>query len=99
MEGLWSKAIKTTGSVGAVAFLIYTILNYLFSEQIVALFGSEKIFILTVVIISALLIILLVAIIKDKGQPKITTQHGGPKLGGPKVTYKDNSTHKGDNNF
>lgn len=95
MEGLcWSKAIKATGSVGVVAFLIYTILKYLFSEQIIALFGSEKLFMLTIVIIAGLLIIFLVAIIKTKGQPEVPVQPGDPK-----VTYRDNSTHNGDNNF
>lgn len=94
MDGLWPRIIKTTGAVGVVALLIYTVLNYVYSSQIQALFGSEKLFAITIIIISALLTILLVAIIKPKEKSDIPIQTEGPK-----VTYKDNSTHNGDNNF
>lgn len=94
MEGIWAKAIKATGSIGVVAFLLYTVLNYLFSEQIVILFGSEKMFMITIGITAILLIILLVAILKPKEQPISPIQTGSPK-----VNYRDNSTHNGDNNF
>jgi cobalamin synthase len=94
MEGIWPKIIKATGSVGVVAFLFYTVLNYVFSAQIVALFGSEKIFLLTIAIISALLILLLVSILKSKENSENANQSDGPK-----VTYKGRSTHNGDNNF
>lgn len=94
MEGIWPKIIKATGSVGVVAFLFYTVLTYVYSEKIVALFGSEKLFVVTIVVIAALLIILLVAILKSKEKSETTSQPEGPK-----VTYRDNSTHNGDNNF
>lgn len=94
MDGMWSKVIKTTGSVGVVAFLCYIVLNQVYSERIVTLFGSEKLFALTVVIIAALLIILLVAILKSKEKSEIPNQPEGSK-----VTYSGSSTHNGDNHF
>ena len=94
MEGFWPKVIKATGSVGVVAFLFYTVLNHVFSEQIVALFGSEKLFVVIIIIIAALLIILLVAILKSKEKSEPLSQSEGPK-----VTYSGNSKHNGDNNF
>ncbi|MDB5765153.1 MAG: hypothetical protein JWQ21_4148 [Herminiimonas sp.] len=94
MEGLWGKVIKATGCVGVVAFLLYTAINNLFSAEIVALFGSEKIFLLTSIVITALLIILLAAILKSKEKSETASQ-----IEGPKVTYKGRSTHNGDNNF
>ncbi len=94
MDNIWTTAIKATGSVGVVGFLIYFILNQIFSEQIIELFGSDKLFALTILIISALLIVFLVAILKSKESPENTG-----KAGGNKVTYKDNATHNGDNNF
>lgn len=94
MEGFWSKAIKATGSVGVVAFLLYTVLNYLFSAQIVTLFGSERMFFVTIGIIAVLLIILIITILKPKEKNEGLVQSGGPK-----VNYRDDSTHNGDNNF
>jgi len=94
MDSIWSNVIKATGSVGVVAFLIYIILNHVFSEQIVKLFGSDRLFELTILIIAALLIVFLVAILKSK-----ETLERKSRSEGPKVAYRDNSTHNGDNNF
>ena len=103
MDSFWSNAIKATGSVGVVAFLIYYILEHVFSEKIVQLFGSDKLFELTILVIAALLIVLLVAVLKTKHknqpeEPKEIMEHK-IRSEGPKVTYKDNSTHNGNNNF
>jgi cobalamin synthase len=94
MEDIWPKVIKTTGSVGVVALLVYTVLKYVYSEQIVALFGSEKLFVLTIFVIAALSIILLVAILKSKEKSETPSQSEGPN-----ITYSGKSTHNGDNNF
>jgi len=94
MDSIWSDIIKATGSVGVVAFLIYFVLGHVYSDQIVALFGSDKLFALTVIVIAALLIVLLVSILKSK--EKTESSHPSD---GPKITYSDNSIHNGDNNF
>lgn len=95
MDELWAKAIKVTGAVSVVAYLIYTLLQYIFSDQIVALFGSEKLFAITLFIIASLMVILTISILwtKKNTSHKSTTQ---PKV---KVVYRDQSTHHGDNNF
>lgn len=94
MEGIWPRIGKATGSVGSVALLFYTVINHVYSEKILALFGSEKLFVVTIVVIAALLIILLVTILKKKGKSETPI-----KSEGPKVTYSGKSTHNGDNNF
>lgn len=108
MGKYWLEAIKITGAVGVVAFLVYKIVGYIYSEKIVDQFGSDKMFVLTVGIVSAVFLILLVAVLKHKykvdvsdvsdvsdGKEKIKRKEGE----GPKVLYKDSSIHKGDNNF
>lgn len=94
MDKIWGTIIRATGSVGVVAYLLYYLINQIFSEQIIRLFGSDKLFALTIIIIAALLIILLVAILKPKESPETSRQSKSPQ-----VTYKGNSTHNGNNNF
>lgn len=94
MDNMWVTIVKATGLGGIVGFLIYYVLKHIFSEQIIKLFGSDKLFALTVMIIATLLIILLVAIFKSQEKSQSSHQSAGAK-----VTYSGNSTHNGDNNF
>ena len=95
MDVFWVKAIKTTGAVGIVSFLLYTVLHYVFSDKIVAIFGSDRLFAITFATIISLLLILPISILwtKQSSSRKSTAQ---PKV---KVVYGDQSTHNGDNNF
>lgn len=95
MDELWEKIIKVTGAVGLVTLLIYTTLQYVFSDQIVALFGSEKMFVITIIIIASLFIILTISILWTKKD----TSHKSTEKPKVKVVYQDQSTHHGDNNF
>lgn len=95
MDELWVKVIKITGAVSVIAFLVYTLFQYIYSDRIVALFGGEKLFVITIFLTASLVIILAVSILwaKKSTSHKFTTQ---PKA---KVVYRDQSTHHGDNNF
>lgn len=95
MDVFWAKAIKTTGAVGVVSLLLYTVLNYVFSPQIVAIFGSDRLFAITFATVISLLLILLIYILwtKENSSRKSTAQSE------VKVVYRDRSTHNGDNNF
>ncbi len=102
MDGMWSKVIKITGAVGVVGFLIYIVLINIFSKDIATMFGSDRLFALTVGTISVLFIILLVSILNAKEKSKLSHKKKSKptvKSNGPKVTYQDRSTHNGDNNF
>lgn len=94
MEKLWVPIIKSTGAVGVISYLIYTVVNHLFNDQIIKLFGSEKLFVISLVVLSSLLIILLVAVLIRTNQ-----KPSNPESGSPKVNYNNNSIHNGDNNF
>lgn len=94
MDDIWTKVIKSTGVVGVIAFLLYVVTNHIFSEQIVLLFGGDKMFALTSIVIAALFVILLVVILKQKEKRGCEVESDGPK-----VTYSGKSIHNGDNNF
>lgn len=92
MEVAWVKIIKVTGSVGVIAFLIYYLMTELFSEKIIALFGGDKLFILVLIIISVLAVAIIIAIKTSKSDSRASNKSVN-------ITYKDKSTHKGDNKF
>jgi hypothetical protein len=79
MEDLWPKIIKATGLVGAGALFFYTIINYVFSDETVALFGNKIIFLLTTALIAVMLIILLVAFLKSEGDSEDANEFNRPK--------------------
>jgi hypothetical protein len=94
MDEIWTKVIKTTGYVGVVSFLIYVLLENIFSPVIIEMFGSERMFTITFVIVTALIFVLLVAILVSKSKPDVV-----PQSKTNKVVYKNKSKHDGDNNF
>lgn len=100
MDKAWTDIIKVTGAVGVIGLLISLLLPYLFSEQIVGLLGSEKMFYLIVVLVCGLLIALIVSILKSKESKPQSSKDESPKAPNKKidVTYNE-STHNGDNNF
>ena len=92
----WTKIVKYGGSVALVTLLLYTVINYLFTKEIIELFGSDRLFFILVLLIASLLIILLISIIYKS---KEGTSKSGNASNNPQVTYKNRSTHNGDNNF
>lgn len=106
MDKAWIQVIKITGAVGVVAFLAYMVINYIYSDKVVELFGSEKMFVLSVGIISAVFLILLIAVLKKTDKTGGEDEKGNTSENikiieseGPKVTYNDKARHNGDNNF
>ncbi|WP_141103622.1 hypothetical protein [Cobetia sp. QF-1] len=63
MDKTWITAIKVTGPVGVVGFLLWALMSFLFREDVIGLFGSEKLFILAVILVSCLFIALITAIL------------------------------------
>lgn len=63
MDKTWNTAIKVTGPVGVVGLLLWTLMNFVFREDVIALFGSDKVFILVVILVSCLFIALITAIL------------------------------------
>ena len=92
----WVNFIKATGAVGVVGFLFASLMEYLFSNQIIELFGSDRVFYLTVLIVCFLFIALMAALLKRKDSDKNSSVE--PKSKTIQVNY-DGSTHNGDNNF
>ncbi|MCP3848892.1 MAG: hypothetical protein GY694_01450 [Gammaproteobacteria bacterium] len=99
MDKAWIDIIKVTGAVGVVGALFSLLLTQLFSEQIVNLLGSERMFYLIMVIVGGLLIALIVSIFKPKeSSNKGDSDSTNAPTKKVNVTY-DKSTHNGDNNF
>lgn len=84
------KAFLKTGSpIGVIGLILYLIVDSLFAKDVYQFLGSEKVFIL----ILAVLCVLVTAIIFTVNRSSSAANSG------PSVTYKDNSTHNGDNRF
>ena len=106
MDKAWVDVIKITGAVGVVAFLAYIVINYVYSDKVIELFGSDRMFILSIGIVSSVFIILLIAVLKQKDKAGGTGEQGKVnenikiiETEGPKVTYQDKAKHNGNNNF
>lgn len=97
MDPIWNTAIKSTGAVGVVSFLIYMLVDKIYNEKIYALLGGERIFVITLIIFSIFSVILVTAILAGR-KKELPVQKDSSKIEN-KVTYKDNSTHDGDNRF
>ncbi len=82
-------AIKVTGAVGVIGLLFSILIKLLFQHEIITLFGSDRMFYIVVLIISILGAAIIIAVLKGNRPDKVS----------PKVVYKDNSKHEGDNRF
>ena len=89
MDPIWKTTIKVTGAVGVVGLLFGILIEMLFQKEVITLFGSDRMFYIVVLLICIFGIAIITAIIKN------TNTRGGA----PKVLYKDNSKHQGDNRF
>ncbi|MEZ8037040.1 hypothetical protein [Vibrio crassostreae] len=108
MNNSWVKVIAITGSVGVFAFLFSLLMGHVFSEKIVDLLGSERVFYIIVALISIFAIFTLVALFKPRRQSDSDTNgnvsetsksQSEPLKKDISVTYNGNSTHNGDNHF
>lgn len=100
MDKAWIDIIRITGPVGVVALLLSLTINHLFSEEIVNLLGSSKLFFILVLIIFVLFFTLIFAIKHHKSNSpldrKENTEEVAKKV---KIKYDNGSTHNGDNKF
>jgi uncharacterized membrane protein len=68
MEKFWEQALKVTGPVAVVGILIWALLKFVFREDVVALFGSEKLFVIVLILLLILAIALITSILVYKGK-------------------------------
>lgn len=100
MDKAWIKIITITGSVGVVGFLFSILMSHLFNAEIVNFLGSEKLFFILVLLILGLIMALLFAIMKPKGNSQISASSASSEPGkNIEISYDHGSTHIGDNNF
>ncbi len=86
---MWKTAIKVTGSVGVVGLLFSIVIKLLYQQEIITLFGSDRMFYISILIICIIGIAFIFAIL-NKNKPKDRSST---------VVYKDNAKHQGDNRF
>jgi len=89
MEKIWSTAIKVTGPVGVVAALVWFLVRSIYREDVLALFGSEKVFILTLLLIGFLFIGLISAILVYRDTQKMSAVSVTPSTKNYKAVIKD----------
>lgn len=103
------KSITKTGSVVSLSFLaLYLVVDNIFQEAVYKLLGSEKIFIIILVILAIIFTVLLSDIFSKKDRanpnpprnlPNQPSNSSSQPNNAPSVNYKDSSTHNGDNRF
>jgi hypothetical protein len=74
MEKFWEKALSVTGPVAVVGFLLAMFINKLFEKRVLELFGSEKLFYLTMAILSILGSAFILSILVYRSKQRETTQ-------------------------
>lgn len=84
MEKFWEQALKVTGPVAVVGILIWALLKFVFREDVVALFGSEKLFVIVLILLLILAIALITSILVYKGKE--------PKKGRQRLQGEGNKT-------
>ncbi|QHS14662.1 hypothetical protein [Shewanella sp. Arc9-LZ] len=106
MDNFWVKVIKVTGYVGVIAFLFTLLMEYVFSESIIALLGSEKVFYIIVALLAIFTLCILIALLKPphRDDNKAKNNHSQPTEHNKEkkdisVTYTGESTHNGNNLF
>lgn len=62
MDNFWKEAVKVTGPVAVVGFIIAYVLENVFQKDILEMFGSDRAYYLTVFIIAALLVTLILSV-------------------------------------
>jgi phosphotransferase system glucose/maltose/N-acetylglucosamine-specific IIC component len=97
MDKAWTKIITVTGAVGVIGLLFSLLMNHFFNIEIANLLGSEKLFYIIVMIICVFAVAIVLAILKPKDSG--VSSSSNPSSKEIKITYDNESTHNGDNNF
>ncbi|WP_100635521.1 hypothetical protein [Marinomonas sp. ef1] len=85
---------KTGGAVGSFCVILYLMVDKLFQEPVYNFLGSDKVFILLLIILGVVLTAIIVT--QRTKSPKSDIKQS---KAGPTVNYTDSSTHNGDNRF
>lgn len=88
MDDFWKNALKVGGPVTIVAFVLWLVVGKLFEEEVMALFGEGKLFIIILLVISGLLICLFAAILTFKQKDS-----NMPEKSNNKAVFKDTNIH------
>lgn len=91
-SSMWKIAIKSTGPVAVIAILLWALINSFFASEVLAIFGSNRAFILALVLISGLLAILFAAVLMHRYEGSVKRKTPPPT----QVLNVSNSSVKGD---
>lgn len=98
MEKFWIKIVVATGAVGVVSYLIFTLINSIFTDEMAEVLGDENLTYIIALLIFLLGFALILAILKSKAK---TSQASNPTSQNKNInlSYGKESHHNGDNNF
>jgi hypothetical protein len=77
MESFWKEAVKVTGSVAVVGFILALAIKSIFQENVLNTFGSDQVFYLSVFIVGVLAAALILAVIVNGKRPQNTSESNG----------------------
>ncbi|MEW8351133.1 MAG: hypothetical protein AB2687_22735 [Candidatus Thiodiazotropha taylori] len=63
MDDFWKNALKATGPVAVVGFILWSVLSTVFEQPILNLFSSMQVFSLVMFVICALIVVLVFSIL------------------------------------
>lgn len=74
MESFWKEAVKVTGSVAVVGFILALAIKSIFQESVLSTFGSEQVFYLSTFILGFLAVALILALIVNRKKSQNTNE-------------------------
>ncbi|ELL4667634.1 hypothetical protein Q5V23_001437 [Vibrio fluvialis] len=95
----WEGIIKVTGAVGLVGLLFALLMRHFFSEQIISLLGSDRVFSIIIALVAIFFILMIIALLNRSSSVNEPNNTTSPTKKEVIVTYRDNANHNGDNKF
>ena len=93
MGNFWKEAVKVTGPVAVVGFILVFVIKNIFRQDVIDIFGSEQMFYLTIFILCILAVAFILSLVLYGGRPKSA---GGQNEGGSRSISIDKSEVNGD---
>lgn len=92
MDDMTKRIFLSVGLPGVPLFMLFVLMKYIYSDSMVEFFGSERVFLITILLVLVLFSIFIFSLLSKKKNDGVVKKINS-------VTYKNNSTHNGDNRF
>lgn len=93
MDKFWKDALKITGPVAVIGFLVSLLIEKLYAQEVLDFFGSDRAFYLSIALLSALTIALILSILVYRKPASANKSEQGSQIRTASITK---STVNGD---